>query len=74
MTQDSRQFVSEGSENLLGQSWIVHATWTGAIGIYWTQRVDAARIESVLEHPVASAWAPQDLLVALGAQGRATYS
>jgi hypothetical protein len=70
VAQDVRQFVSEGARNQLGQSWIVRATWAGAIGVYWTQGVDTARIESVVEHPVAAAWAvAEDLLVALGAQG-----
>jgi hypothetical protein len=70
VSQDSREWVSEGTDNLLGQSWLVRATWHGGIGIYWTQAIDAARIQSVAEGPVSQAWtAAEDLLIALGAQG-----
>jgi hypothetical protein len=70
VTQDARQFVSEGRMFLPGRSWIVRATWHGDIGIYWTQADDTGRIESVVEGPVAEAWtAAEELLIGLGAQG-----
>lgn len=70
VTQDSRQFVSEGTERLLGRSWIIRATWHGDIGIYWTQAIDTPEIHSVIEGPARQAWAgADDLLNALAARG-----
>jgi hypothetical protein len=71
VTQNSRQFVSEGTDALLGRSWIVRATWHGDIGVYWTQAGDTARTESiVVDGPIEQAWAvAEDLLDALAAQG-----
>jgi hypothetical protein len=56
VTQDSRQFVSEGTEQLLGRSWIVRATWHGDIGMYWTQAVETTEISSIIEGPLTQSW------------------
>lgn len=69
--QDAREFLMEGDAGVIGRSWIVRATWHGAVGLYWTQAIDtSARIDSIVEGPVSEAWtAAEDLLVGLGAQG-----
>jgi hypothetical protein len=72
VTQDSRQFMSEGTESVLGRSWIVRATWHGDIGIYWTMAIETQQIDalqSVID-AVREAWTvADDLLDALAAQG-----
>lgn len=71
VNQDAREFVTEGPSGVIGKSWIIRATWHGAIGFYWTQAIDtSARIDSIVGGPVTEAWtAAEGLLVGLGAQG-----
>lgn len=73
VAQDLRQFVSEGTEPLLGRSWIVRATWHGDIGIFWTMAIESQEIDTIhstIDGPIRQAWtAADELLGALGAQG-----
>jgi hypothetical protein len=70
VTQDSRLFESEGRDDLLGRSWLLRATWHGAIAIYWVIGADSATLESMLDGPVRQAWQTADeLLETLGPLG-----
>lgn len=57
VSQNARQFVSEGTEPRLGRSWLARATWHGAVGIFWTANVAAYELGSVVDHAVRQAWA-----------------
>jgi hypothetical protein len=70
VTQDSRLFEVRAADARLGSSWLVRATWDGAIGIYWVQGVDQTAIDSIVKGPVRHAWMSADeLLDELAPQG-----
>lgn len=68
--QDSRQFTLVGYDDAFGQSWLVRATWSGAVAVYWVQPIPAARIDILMSGPVREAWtAAQAILGLLAPQG-----
>jgi hypothetical protein len=63
VTQGSRSFESEGQDRLLGWSWLVRATWDGAIGIFWVPGVDQGDISTIVTSPVRQAWTAADQML-----------
>lgn len=70
VTQESMVFESEATDALLGQSWVVRASWHGGVGVYWASGVNEFVIQSVVGGPVRQAWAlAEETLRTLGPQG-----
>ncbi len=65
VTQDSRRFESDGLNDVLGQSWLVRATWHGDVGIYWVHRFDRRAIDDLFAGPVRQAWAATDEILGM---------
>jgi hypothetical protein len=72
-TQDSRLFVSEGRDDVLGRSWLVRTTWDGAVGMYWVHGHAQGAIDRLFDpndSPVDQAWvAAEEVLGILQPQG-----
>lgn len=53
-----------------GYSWIVHATWDGALGICWASGVGRSSPQAIVRDALQPAWNAADaLLGGLGSQG-----
>jgi hypothetical protein len=67
-TQDSRWFTSDGTDELLGRSWLVRATWHGAVAIYWVHGLNQGAIDRLFdpdESPVDQAWAAAEEILGI---------